>query len=534
MLSPDAPKATRREWMGLAVIALPCILYAMDLSILNLAVPSLTADLKPTAAQLLWIVDIYGFFVAASLLTMGTFGDRIGRRKLLLIGAAAFAVVSAFAAFSRSAEMLISARAVLGVAGATLAPSTLSLISNMFPRERERTFAVSVWIASFSLGGGLGPIVGGVILAHFWWGAVLLVPVPIMVLLLVLGPILLPEYKNPNAGPLDLRSAALSVATVLPIVYGIKLAAEGDSLLWAGVAIVVGLGFGTVFIRRQMSLADPLLDLRLFRVPSLTAALLVNMFDFFVGFGVFLLVAQYLQLVLGLSPLEAGLWGLPSALGFIVGSFLTSPLLRLMRPAYVLGLGLGVGAAGLVVMAQLWGAHSLYFLVGGNALLAIGTAPCAAIAADLVVSAAPPERAGSASALNETSSEFGGALGIALLGSLATFLYRSALGTKLPLSFTADQADMALRGIGDATSLGRTLPDQGAALLRAARTAYTSAISVGFLSGAAIVALAAIASGEPATQHVQLPVGTDLAHGGLNRHARDGAVCPLRPPCPML
>jgi len=492
MISSDAPKATPREWIGLGVIALPCILYSMDLTVLNLAVPSLTADLKPTAAQLLWIVDIYGFFVAGSLLTMGTLGDRIGRRKLLLIGAACFAVVSALAAFSRSAEVLILARAVLGVAGATLAPSTLSLISNMFQRDRERTFAVSVWIASFSLGGALGPIVGGLILAHFWWGAVLLVPVPIMVLLLILGPIFLPEYKNADAGRLDLLSAALSVGAVLPVIYGIKLAAEGDSLVLAAIAIVIGAVIGTLFIRRQMALADPLLDLGLFKVPALTIALMINMFDFFVGFGIFLLVAQYLQLVLGLSPLAAGLWGLPTAFGFIAGSFLTSPLLRLMRPAYVLGLGLGVGAVGLVVMAQLGGPQSLYFLVAGNVLLAVGTAPCAAIAADLAVSAAPAERAGSASALNETSSEFGGALGIALLGSLAAFLYRSAVGAGLPTTFAADQREMALRGIGDASSLAQTLPAQGPALLAAARTAYTGAISTGFLSGAVIVAIAAV------------------------------------------
>ncbi len=491
MNAPDAPRATRREWIGLAVIALPCMLYAMDLTILNLAVPSLDADLQPTPSQLLWIVDIYGFFVAGSLLTMGTLGDRIGRRKLLLIGAVCFGVISFLAAFARSPETLIIARALLGVAGATLAPSTLSLISNMFRDDRQRTFAVSVWVASFSLGGALGPIVGGIILAHFWWGAVFLVPVPIMVLLLLLGPVYLPEYKNPKAGRLDLVSAALSVAAVLPVVYGVKRAAEGDGLLWAILAIVPGIAFATLFVRRQITLTDPLLDLRLFRVPALTAALAINLFDFFVGFGAFLLVAQYLQLVQGLSPLAAGLWSLPFGLGFIVGSLLTSTLLRLLRPAYVLGLGLGLGALGLVIMAQLGGPQSLLFIVAGNALLAIGTAPCATIAADLVVSAAPPERAGSASALNETSSEFGGALGIALLGSLATFLYRSALGASLPPGLPDQTREIALRGIGAASSLASTLPDQ-TSLLLAARTAYTSAISVSFLTGAVIVALAAI------------------------------------------
>jgi DHA2 family multidrug resistance protein-like MFS transporter len=248
-------KATHREWIGLAIIALPCIVYAMDLTILNLAVPSLSADLKPTAAQLLWIVDVYGFLAAGSLLMMGTLGDRIGRRKLLLIGSAFFGLLSVVAAFARSAEMLIVARALLGIAGATMAPSTLSLISNMFPNDREKTFAVSVWIASFSLGGAIGPAVGGVILAHFWWGAVFLAPVPVMALSLIVGPVLLPEYKNANAGRLDIVSAILSLAAVLPVIYGIKRAAEGDSLPWAASAVAVGLVFGVLFVRRQSSLA---------------------------------------------------------------------------------------------------------------------------------------------------------------------------------------------------------------------------------------------------------------------------------------
>jgi DHA2 family multidrug resistance protein-like MFS transporter len=236
----SASKATAREWMGLAVIALPCILYAMDLTVLNLAVPSLSADLKPTAAQLLWIVDIYGFLAAGSLLIMGTLGDRIGRRKLLLIGSAFFGFLSLAAAFARSAEMLILARALLGIAGATLAPSTLSLISNMFRDDRERTLAVSVWIASFSLGGTIGPVVGGVILAHFWWGAVFLVPIPITALLLTVGPALLPEYRAPNAGRIDISSAALSLAAVLPVIYGVKLTAEGGNLPWAASAVTLG------------------------------------------------------------------------------------------------------------------------------------------------------------------------------------------------------------------------------------------------------------------------------------------------------
>jgi DHA2 family multidrug resistance protein-like MFS transporter len=378
----EAQRATKREWFGLAVIALPCMLYSMDLTVLNLAVPSLTASLNPTASQLLWIVDIYGFFIAGSLLTMGTLGDRIGRRKLLLIGAAFFGVTSIFAAFAQTPEMLILARALLGISGATLAPSTLSLISNMFPNDRERTFAISIWVASFSAGGAIGPVIGGVLLAHFWWGSVFLVSVPIMVLLLILGPVFLPEYRAPEAGRLDLLSAALSIVSVLSIIYGIKRLAEGGNSLVVVGTIALGVAVGALFVRRQVTLKDPLLDLSLFARPSFTAALAINVFIFFAAFGSFLLIAQYLQLVIGLSPLEAGLWSLPPGIGFVVGSLLTAPLLSLMRPAYVLALGLGLAATGFLLMTQVGGPESLVLLVTAFVLLSLGISPCAAIAAD--------------------------------------------------------------------------------------------------------------------------------------------------------
>lgn len=490
---PDA-RATRKEWIGLAVIALPCILYSMDLTVLNLAVPSLTATLNPSAAQLLWIVDIYGFFVAGSLLTMGTLGDRIGRRKLLLIGAVAFGLISVLAAFAPTAETLIVARALLGVAGATLAPSTLSLITNMFRNVRERTIAISVWVASFSAGGALGPVVGGVMLQYFWWGSVFLIAVPVMVLLLVVGPWLLPEYKDPKAGRLDLVSAGLSIVAVLAVIYGIKSLAEGGDALHSFGPIGLGLAVGAIFIRRQLRLADPLLDLSLFARPSFSAALAINVFGFFAIFGTFLVVAQYLQLVLGLSPFEAGLWGLPSGLGFVAGSLLTPKLLGLMRPAYALALGLGLAGIGLVAMGYAAGERDLLVLAIAYGVMSLGVAPVATIAADLVVSGAPPERAGAASALNETSSEFGGALGIALLGSILTVLYRAGLGDSLPADLPGEVVAMALRGIGGAHAAAEDLPAGGLALLEAARVAYAEAMLATTLVSAGIVVVAALTS----------------------------------------
>ncbi|HEY2985455.1 MAG TPA: MFS transporter, partial [Jatrophihabitantaceae bacterium] len=310
-----APRATRRDWIGLAVLALPCVLYAMDLTVLNLAVPAISADLRPSSAQLLWIIDIYGFMVAGSLITMGTLGDRIGRRRLLLIGAAAFGITSVLAAWSANAAMLIAARALLGLSGATLAPSTLSLIRSMFLDARQRTFAIGVWITSFSAGAAIGPVLGGLLLARFWWGSVFLLAVPVMVLILAVGPKLLPEFRDPRPGRLDVRSAVLSLAAVLAVIYGLKQLAQAGPSRLAATSIVAGIVLGVLFVRRQRKLANPLLDLALFRVPAFSAALATYGFGIFIVFGIDIFVAQYLQLVLGLSPMRAGLWSVPSAAG---------------------------------------------------------------------------------------------------------------------------------------------------------------------------------------------------------------------------
>ncbi len=321
----ETVRAGRREWIGLAVLTLPAMLLAMDLTLLYLAVPALSADLSPSGSQLLWITDIYGFLIAGSLITMGTLGDRIGRRRLLLIGAAGFALASILAAFSTSAEMLIATRALLGVTGATLMPSTLSLIRNMFHDPSERTTAIGIWATSFSVGGVIGPLMGGLLLQYFWWGSVFLLGVPVMVLLLVIGPLLLPEYRDPTARRFDLVSAALSLVAVLAIIYGIKRLAAGDGLMWPGLSVCVGLAIGTLFVRRQNILADPLVDLRLFDKPAFSVSVVVNTFMLFAWAGSFLLVAQYLQLVLGLSALEAGLWTLPGMVTSMVGCLIAPP-----------------------------------------------------------------------------------------------------------------------------------------------------------------------------------------------------------------
>jgi MFS transporter, DHA2 family, multidrug resistance protein len=484
------PRAGRREWVGLAVLTLACLLYVMDLTVLHLAVPALSADLQPTSAQLLWIIDIYGFFVAGSLITMGTLGDRIGRRKLLLIGAIAFGVVSVLAAFSPTAELLILARALLGIAGATLAPSTLSLIFHMFQDLRQRSVAIGVWIGAFSAGSAIGPVLGGLLLEHFWWGSVFLLALPVMALLLILGPRVLPEYRDPNAGRLDLPSAALSVAAVLAVIYGLKDLAQDGLSLPAVLAIVAGLAIGVAFVARQQRLADPMIDIGLFKLRAFNAALATNFLAIFVAVGYFLFVAQYLQLVVGLSPLQAGLWSLPSAFGFIIGSQLAPRILRKVHPAQVIGGGLALSAVGLAVLTQVDVSGGLVPLVTGSVIISLGLAPVFGLTTELIVGSAPPEQAGAASGISETGAELGGALGIAIMGSIGVAIYRSQLADQLPDGLPAQAAAAARDTLGSATAVAAQLPDQlGTALLAAARQAFVGGMQLSSAI-ATVVALA--------------------------------------------
>ncbi len=504
-------RAGRREWIGLAVIALPCLLYSMDLTVLFLAVPHLSADLQPSSTQLLWITDIYGFLLAGLLITMGTLGDHIGRRRLLLAGAVLFGLASLLAAYSTSPGMLIAARALLGVAGATLAPSTLSLLRSMFGDPRQRTVAIAVWITSFSAGAAIGPLLGGVLLEHFWWGSVFLLAVPVMLLLLILGPVLLPEYRNPDAGRLDLGSAALSLAAVLAVIYGLKQLAL-DGLGWPPtLSILAGLALGVVFVRRQRVLPEPLLDLSLFANRAFSAALVVNTLDFFVSFAALLFLAQYLQLVLGLSPLRAGLWMLPSSMGFIVGSLLTPLLVRRARPAHVMAVGMALAAVGFALLTQLDAAAGLAVLVTGSVAFSLGSAPMTTLATDLMVGTAPPQRAGAASGVSETSSELGGALGIAILGSLGGAVYRAQVADAVPTGIPAQAAQAARDTLGGALAVAGQLPDQlGAPLLEAARQAFTDGLQVVFAVSAAIavaivILVAALLRGVDAGSRAEAP-----------------------------
>jgi len=473
------PKAGTREWIGLAVIALPCLLYSMDLTVLHLAVPALSRDLEPSSAQLLWIIDIYGFLVAGTLIIAGTLGDRIGRRRLLLIGATMFAVASVAAAFSRTAEMLIATRAVLGLAGATVAPSTLSLIRNMFLDPHQRTVAVSIWIISYSIGGAIGPLIGGLLLEFYWWGSVFLIAVPVMALLLVIGPMLLPEYKDPNAGRPDLVSAALSLAAVLSMIFGLKQIAQNGVGTIAILSILLGGALGVVFVRRQLALTDPLIDVRLFRLPAFSASLATYGLTILIMFGAFLFLPQYLQLVIGLSPFDAGLWTLPWALAFIVGSMVTPRVTRVIRPAHLMSAGLALSAVGYWMVASFDASTRFPMFALATFIFAVGVAPVFTLTTDLIIGSAPPERAGAASAVSETSAEFGGALGIAVFGSIGVAVYRGLLADAFPSGMTPTAVETAMATLGGALDVAGQLSGPAGDLLRdEARDAFVRGLKL--------------------------------------------------------
>jgi MFS transporter, DHA2 family, multidrug resistance protein len=480
--------ATRREWIGLAVLALPTLLASVDMSVLFLALPHLSEDLGAGSTQQLWILDSYGFLLAGFLVTMGTLGDRIGRRRLLMIGAAAFGVASLVAAYSTSPQMLIGARAVLGVAGATLMPSTLALIRNMFTDARERGVAIAAWMSCFMVGTAIGPLVGGLLLQWFWWGSVFLLAVPVMVVLLATAPALLPEYRDPRAGRLDLVSVVLSLAAVLPVVYGIKELTRGTSPL-AIAAIPVGLAFGVVFVSRQRRLAQPLLDLRLFANRMFRASLGINFVGAIVMAGTFLFIPTFLQQVRELSPLAAGLWTLPPTIGMIASTQLTPVLARRFRPASVMAASLLVAALGCVLITQVAVAGGLPLLVVGFMLACVGVAPPSVLGTELLLGAAPPERAGSAASVSETGNELGIALGLASFGSIGAAVYASHV--VLPAGAPA-AAGQSLNG---AVAAAAGLPERIAGpLLESARGAYALGMNTVAGVGAALFAvLAAVA-----------------------------------------
>lgn len=480
-------RASIRDWLGLAILALPTFLVAIDMTVLHLAVPHLTAALRPSSAQLLWIIDIYGFMIAGCLVIMGTLGDRIGRRRLLLAGAVFFGVASTFAAFAGSAATLLTARALLGVSAAALMPSTLALLTDMFRDSRQRGIAIAIWSSLFMAGTTIGPIIGGALLEYFWWGSVFLLNVPLMLILLAAGPFVLPENVRSGGGRLDLASAALFLSAVLTAVYGIKHIATNALDLKALLALAVGLGIGTMFLNRQTKLADPMLDLSLFRNTRFSAGLATQFLTIFAVATPYFLSTQYLQLVAGLSPLEAGLAMLPPMLAGIAASLLAPVATRILHPGSVTGLMMLIAAVGFALLALTSANGTLNAVLGGLALITIGSSATMAVIVNIIISAAPEERAGEASGLSEMSGEFGMALGLAVIGSVASAAYRLSLAKAHGSDGNAG-ATGAMDALGTAIAEAEKLDTaSGNALLTASREAFVTSLALSAVIGLTLV-----------------------------------------------
>ncbi|MEU0273059.1 MFS transporter [Streptomyces sp. NPDC006307] len=480
------------RWLALAVLVLAVLLVAVDATVLGLATPFLSEDLRPTGTQLLWIGDVYSFVIAGLLVSMGSLGDRIGRKKLLLTGAAAFGAVSVLNAYATTPELMIVARALLGVAGATLMPSTLALIRNLFHDPRERSLAIGIWGAMASAGAAVGPVVGGFLLEHFWWGSVFLINLPVMVVLVVVGAKFIPESKNPAPGPWDLTSVALSLVGMIGVVYAVKEAAAHGLRLDMAVAAVIGVAALTWFVRRQLRLESPLLDMRLFHHRGFSGAVLADLLTILGLSGLVFFLSQFLQLVQGRHPLEAGLAELPAAIGAVTAGLIAGTVARRFTVRSVVSGGLaavGLALATLTLLDRSTG----YPLLGASLLVVgVGAGFAFTVTADVILSSVPREQAGAASAVSETAYELGAALGIALLGSVVTGVY-SDFAT--PDGVPAGTAAAAHQSLGGAVEASAGLPDATAtALVTAAQDAFVDGLRIAAGAGAVVLLATAVAA----------------------------------------
>ena len=470
---------------------LPTLLVSVDNTVLSFALPAISRDLAPTAAQQLWIIDAYPLVLAGLLVGMGSAGDRYGRRRMLLIGSIGFTVLSVAAAFAPTAEALIAARAALGFFGAMLMPSTLSLLRTVFTDREQRRLAIAIWASGFAAGAALGPIVGGALLEHFHWGSVFLLAVPVLVPMLILVPVLIPESRDPAPGRVDLVSTLLSLAAMGPVVYGIKsLATEGFTAVGAAM-IVLGLVAGAWFVHRQLRSSSPMLDIRLFRQGSFGGAVLINLFSVIALVGFLFFVSQHLQLIAGLTPVAAGMALLPGLVAMIVAGLVVVPIARRVRPRVLVPVALGLSAGGYALIAFTANADSIVPVVIAFVLLGVGIGAAETVSNELILSSAPPAKAGAASAVSETAYELGAVLGTAALGSILAAHYRSAI--ELPAVLTAVQAETARETLAGAVGVAEQLPASIAdQLATSAALAFDEGVVVTSMIGVALMVAAAI------------------------------------------
>ncbi|MED5016584.1 MFS transporter [Paenibacillus chibensis] len=495
-LNPQAAKrAGRKEWIALSILCLPLMFASMDVAVLFFAAPAIAADLKPNATQQLWIFDVYGFILAGMLLTMGAIGDRIGRKRLLIIGSVGFAVSSIFAAYAQTAEALIMARGLLGIAGSTLMPSSLALIRVMFQDPAQRTKAMSIWSAVMAGGVTLGPIIGGLLLDSFSWGSVFLINVPAMTLLLIIAPFLLPESRSTTRSPIDVLSSLLVLTTVLPLTYGVKTLAEDGWAAAPFIIFVAGILSGVVFVRRQLRIPNPLLDIRALMERRIGGSILVNFIATFALMASSLVNTQFLQSVLGYSPFVASLWSVLPSVAVGAAAPIAAKLSQTYGRPRIMIAGFGIAALGFAVLTliRLESFSPLVIVLVGAGLIAAGIVSVMTLVTDYVVGVAPVDRAGAVGGLIETSSELGGAFGIALLGCVLAAVYRNAVSPLLPKGLTPEAAHAAEQTIAGASSAASQLPAETASrVMDASREAFVTSMHTTCLVAGVILVLAAI------------------------------------------
>jgi DHA2 family multidrug resistance protein-like MFS transporter len=481
--------ATTKQWLALAVLMLPTILVTIDNTVLSFALPSIARDLRPSAVAQLWIVDAYPLVLAALLVGMGNLGDRFGRRRVLLIGASGFGVVSVLAAFAPDAASLIIARVLLGVFGALLMPSTLSLLRSLFVDRRQRRIAVAIWASGFSAGSAIGPLVGGLLLEHFWWGSVFLVAVPFLLPLLIFAPLLISESRDPAPGPFDLGSIVASILTLGPAVYAIKvIATEGMGIVPIGLLLVAVVS-GVLFVRRLLAQSNPMLDMNLFRVPAFSGAVLVNLVSVFSLLGLLFFLTQHLQLVAGLSPFEAAVALTPGIIVIILAGLGVVPLVRFVRPGFLMAGGLVLSLIAYSSLALIGSDATVLTYTVAFCVLGAGIGSAETLSNDLIISSVPANKAGAASGVSETAYELGAVLGTAVLGSILTASYRSSI--VIPNGLTPADATAARETLGGAVEVASTVPDAlGAQLLDSARHAFDSGVVTTSWVAVALMAVA--------------------------------------------
>lgn len=483
-----------RAWLALAVLAIPTLLVSIDNTVLGVALPELTAALRPDATTLLWVVDVYPLVLAGLLVAMGTLGDRIGRRRLLMIGVAGFGAVSLAAAFATSALQLVAARALLGVFGAMLMPATLALLRTVFVDRTHRRLALAIWATGFAAGAALGPIVGGLLLEHYWWGSIFVLSVPPMAVLLVLARVVLPESRAAAPGRPDPVGVVLSLLTMGPLVLAIKLIGSGGLSPAAGLAVLVGAGSAVAFVahsrRRVRAGLDPLIDLELFARPVLRHSALANATTMFGLTGLLFFSAQYLQLVLGFSPLEAGLLLLPGFVVTTVAGLVAARIARRFPLHGLVGTGLSLVLVGFVACLFLRADSAVVLLMMAAVLIGAGIGLSETVTNDAILAAAPPEKAGAASAVSETAYEIGAVLGTALIGGVLSAVYRA--GVVLPEGAPAAAGET----LGAAVGAAPGLPEAPAAeLLASARAAFVTGVDAASGVAAVVTAVVLVTAG---------------------------------------